>query len=422
MDSLTSEYGEGGPTVGTGPGQREAPVTFVFMTGHANANANTGPMNPKSQADLINAHCNAHGYFCLDYYSIDSHDMNDNYWEDVGDDGNSAAYGGNFYIDWQDSHVLGEDYFENRSSPDGEVRFGSHNTQHITANRKAYAMWWILARLAGWNGNQTVPVSEISLEPDGGLYQVKSGETLQIHASVLPSDATNPEVEFSVVNVEGEATINSQGLLSATSSGTIKVLGVASDGFGAKDTIAINVYDELVLVSSIQLSTSSGETTITDPGGTLQLLAGILPETASNKQLMWSVEPLDGNASINQEGMLTATSNGQILVKVTATDGSGITDSISISITGQETVSHHNLYATELVYPNPGNGLFFIRTDKIELSRISIYSPVGSLIRTLRISRQEQIIVDLTDQPPGMYLLCLYSDGLRFDKKVIILP
>ena len=34
----------------------------------------------------------------------------------------------------------------------GSVTYGAHNSQHITANRKAYAMWYILARIAGWDG------------------------------------------------------------------------------------------------------------------------------------------------------------------------------------------------------------------------------------------------------------------------------
>ena len=83
------------------------------MTGHANTNANVGELNPKGQAEVINTYCMANGYYCLDYYSIDTHDMDDNYWEDAGDDGNLAAYGGNFYQDWQATHVLGEHYFEN---------------------------------------------------------------------------------------------------------------------------------------------------------------------------------------------------------------------------------------------------------------------------------------------------------------------
>jgi len=78
--------------------------------------------------------------------------MENNYWEDTGDDGNSTAYGGNFYKDWQDSLTLGIDWFENKQAPGGSVEYGAHNSQHITANRKAYAMWWILARIAGWNG------------------------------------------------------------------------------------------------------------------------------------------------------------------------------------------------------------------------------------------------------------------------------
>jgi len=152
MQQLIDEYGTGGSMIGTGNGQRENAVHFIFMTGHANKNNNAGDKKPRDQAKLITDFCNEHKYFCLDYYSIDTHDINDNYWEDAGDNGNSNAYGGNFYQDFQDAHSIGNGYFENKKSPGGKVTYGEHNTQHITANRKAYAMWWVLARLAGWNG------------------------------------------------------------------------------------------------------------------------------------------------------------------------------------------------------------------------------------------------------------------------------
>ena len=152
MDSLISEYGPGGSKIGSGAGQREKAVTFIFMTGHANVNDNVGDGKPRNQADLIIDYCKKHKQFCLDYYSIDTHDMDGNYWEDAGDNGNSSEYGGNFYEDWQNSHKLGTDWYENKDAPGGNPAYGAHNTQHITANRKAYAMWWILARIAGWNG------------------------------------------------------------------------------------------------------------------------------------------------------------------------------------------------------------------------------------------------------------------------------
>ncbi len=152
MQTLINEYGKGGTKIGSGAGQRQIPVTFIFMTGHAESNNNVGDRRPKNQADTIIAYCRAKGYFCLDYYGIDTHDMNDRYWEDAGDDGNSDNYGGNFYVNWQNSHQPGVHYYENKESPGGSVAYGEHNTQHITANRKAYAMWYILARIAGWDG------------------------------------------------------------------------------------------------------------------------------------------------------------------------------------------------------------------------------------------------------------------------------
>jgi len=151
MQTLINEYSQGGSKIGSGTGQRENPVTFIFMTGHANKDDNVGSGKPKNQADLITDYCRENKFYCLDYYGIDTHDMEGNYWEDAGDDGNSST-GGNFYADWQNSHSLGSDYFENLSSPGGSVTYGAHNSQHITANRKAFAMWYILARIAGWDG------------------------------------------------------------------------------------------------------------------------------------------------------------------------------------------------------------------------------------------------------------------------------
>ena len=152
MQTLIEEYGPGGSKIGTGDGQRENAVHFIFMTGHANKNNNIGDKKPHDQAQLIIDFCNAHKYFCLDYYSIDTHDMDGKYWEDTGDNGNSDSYGGNFYQDFQDDHSVGDGYYENKKAPGGSVTYGAHNTQHITANRKAFAMWWILARIAGWDG------------------------------------------------------------------------------------------------------------------------------------------------------------------------------------------------------------------------------------------------------------------------------
>ncbi|TRX71094.1 hypothetical protein [Carboxylicivirga sp. M1479] len=158
MQTLIDEYGSGGSKIGNGDGQRRVPVCFVFMTGHARKNLNLGDGYPEQQAAIVNAYCQKNKLLCLDYYSIDTHCMNDIYWDDASDDGYSEKYAnanggsGNYYHDWQNSHVLGTHYYENKIEPKGEVVFGNHTTQHVISNRKAYAMWWILARISGWDG------------------------------------------------------------------------------------------------------------------------------------------------------------------------------------------------------------------------------------------------------------------------------
>lgn len=154
MDTLIEEYGPNGTKIGTETGDTHpTPVTFIFMTGHTQFNDNTGNGKPKNQADLILAHCRANGYYCIDYFGIDSHDMAGNYYENADDGGDESGVGTSFYNDWQNANQVGEEWFYTETSPGGtDHAFPAHNTQYITANRKAYAMWWTLARIAGWDG------------------------------------------------------------------------------------------------------------------------------------------------------------------------------------------------------------------------------------------------------------------------------
>ena len=42
MQTLINEYSVGGSKIGSGAGQREHAVTFIFMTGHPNKDDNVG--------------------------------------------------------------------------------------------------------------------------------------------------------------------------------------------------------------------------------------------------------------------------------------------------------------------------------------------------------------------------------------------
>ncbi len=150
MKTLINEYGKGG----TKPRASTTPVTFIFMTGHAENNNNLGEGKPKNQADLITDYCKENQYYCLDYFSIESHDYTDDtYYPDCSDDSYSNTYGGNYNFNYQSSHTESVDWFYNYAPGSSSAGYGAHLSQYITANRKAYAFWWILARIAGWHGD-----------------------------------------------------------------------------------------------------------------------------------------------------------------------------------------------------------------------------------------------------------------------------
>ena len=418
MASLISEYGPGGTMIGTGPGQRELPVSFIYMTGHANKDDNTGSRNPKEQAALIIDYCNTNSQFCLDYYSIDTHAMDGTYYEDAGDDGDSDSYGGNFYQDWQDAHTLGVDYFENKRVPGGEVVYGEHNSQHITANRKAYAMWWILARIAGWQ--EEIMVTSITISAEGGATSMVTGGELQFSASVLPMEATNPSVTWSIVNGSGSATISSGGLVTAVSAGTVQVVATATDGSMVSDTFSLTIANSMVLVSDILIS-SEGDATEVDAGSTLQFTASVLPSDATSRQVSWSVNNLTGTGTICECGTLTAVSEGTVEVVATARDDSNVSDTFAVTIGSPTGLPQGKTSSNHLLYPNPSTGVFYLDAGNRAIRKIEVISAEGRMIlHSVPEPGQRIIAVDLSDRSPGLFFIHTYTkEGSTVERLII---
>lgn len=181
--------------------------------------------------------------------------------------------------------------------------------------------------------NQPIPINNVVVSTQGGVPAEINvvGGSLQMIANVLPANAIQ-DVVWSLINVNGTASISSNGLVTAISNGTVLAKAVSTQDPSKADSMLITITNQPVPVQSVLISTQgSVPAAINVHAGTLQLVAAVLPYTA-NQGVIWSIIQETGQATISQSGMVSAIINGTVWAKATSVFDNSKSDSLQIII------------------------------------------------------------------------------------------
>ncbi len=155
-----------------------------------------------------------------------------------------------------------------------------------------------------------VSVTGVSLDKTTASLAV--GETVTLKETVAPADATDKTVSWSSSD-EKVATV-AEGVVTAVAAGSATITVTTTDG----SKTATCVVTVTVPITGVALDKKTA--TLVE-GETLDLVATVSPDNATNKAVSWASDKTDV-AIVNGTGTVTAKTPGTATITVTTTDGS----------------------------------------------------------------------------------------------------
>ena len=183
------------------------------------------------------------------------------------------------------------------------------------------------------NTPQPVPVESVSISGDGvkdGKLSLKSGASVQLTATVNPSNATDKTISWTSSN--SSVAKVSDGKVTAVKAGTATITATAG---GKTASVVVTVADNPVPVSSVSISgdgVSNGKLSLKS-GASAQLTATVRPDNATDRKVTWTSSD-SSVANVMGTGVVTAGSKAGTAT-VTATAG-GKSASVQVTVEAQD--------------------------------------------------------------------------------------
>lgn len=135
-------------------------VGFIYMTGHTDGSGVDGDLNLHN--NMIRTYCINNNKILFDFADIESYDPDGNYFLDIGCDDGCNYDSGN----WADEWITANPTHELTLLADYSNCDSCAHSHRLNCVLKARAFWWMMARLAGWDGVTTGSITVTS--PNGG--------------------------------------------------------------------------------------------------------------------------------------------------------------------------------------------------------------------------------------------------------------
>ena len=172
---------------------------------------------------------------------------------------------------------------------------------------------------------QNVPVTSISLEPDETTISLPKGTERQIKAHVIPKNATNKKLTFSLDNEE-IASITDEGKITTKAVGNAHITIKAADGISK--TVNLTVTPAPVPVTSIVIEGTTPASLFI--GESYRIIAKAQPDEATNKELTYTTN--NSSAYVAYDGTVTAQSEGTVTITIRSQSDPEITATVTITI------------------------------------------------------------------------------------------